>query len=133
MRLLLCEVGIALALTSCTTPYAEVSLRKPHLTGPPGSGTLASVEQDLDKAIREHRSHPLEALGHCLDALESTTRELRRDPANAAAIRDYDFAIGRVYAEYGFVWEPRTEVEVHLGGVYRHLSEAAVVYVTLEF
>ena len=25
------------------------------------------------------------------------------------------------------------EVEVHLGGVYRHLSEAAVVYVTLEF
>jgi pimeloyl-ACP methyl ester carboxylesterase len=97
MRLLLCEVGIALALTSCTTPYAEVSLRKPHLTGPPGSGTLASVEQELDKAIREHRSHPLEAISHCLDALESTTRELRRDPANATAVRDYDFAIGRVF------------------------------------
>jgi len=97
MRLLLCEVGIALALTSCTTPYAEVSLRKPHLTGPPGSGTLASVEQELDKAIREHRSQPLKALSHCLDALESTTRELRRDPANATAIRDYDFAIGRVF------------------------------------
>ncbi|HEX3228110.1 MAG TPA: alpha/beta fold hydrolase [Pyrinomonadaceae bacterium] len=97
MRLLLCEVGIALALTSCTTPYAEVSLRKPHLTGPPGSGTLASVEQDLDKAIREHRSHPLEAISHCLDALESTTRELRRDPANATAVRDYDFAVGRVF------------------------------------
>jgi len=97
MRLLLCEVGIALALTSCTTPYAEVSLRKPHLTGPPGSGTLASVEQELDNAIREHRSQPLKALSHCLDALESTTRELRRDPANATAIRDYDFAIGRVF------------------------------------
>jgi pimeloyl-ACP methyl ester carboxylesterase len=97
MRLLLCEVGVALALTSCTTPYAEVSLRKPHLTGPPGSGTLASVEQDLDKAIREHRSHPLEAISHCLDALESTTRELRRDPANATAVRDYDFAVGRVF------------------------------------
>ena len=97
MRLLLCEVGIALALTSCTTPYAEVSPKKPHLNGPPGSGTLASVEQELDKAIREHRLHPLEALGHCLDALESTTRELRRAPANAAAIRDYDFAIGRVF------------------------------------
>jgi pimeloyl-ACP methyl ester carboxylesterase len=97
MRLLLCEVGIALALTSCTTPYAEVSLRKPHLTGPPGSGTLASVEQELDKAIREHRSHPLEAISHCLDALESTTRELRRDPANATAVRDYDFAVGRVF------------------------------------
>jgi pimeloyl-ACP methyl ester carboxylesterase len=97
MRLLLCEVGIALALTSCTTPYAEVSPRKPHLTGPPGSGTLASVEQELDNAIREHRSQPLKALSYCLDALESTTRELRRDPANATAIRDYDFAIGRVF------------------------------------
>jgi len=36
-------------------------------------------------------------MGHCLDALESTTRELRRDPANATAIRDYDFAIARVF------------------------------------
>jgi len=97
MRLLLCEVGIALALAGCATPYAEVSPRKPHLMGPPGSGTLASVEQELDKAIREHRSQPLKALSHCLDALESTTRELRRDPANATAIRDYDFAIGRVF------------------------------------
>jgi pimeloyl-ACP methyl ester carboxylesterase len=51
----------------------------------------------LDKAIREHRSQPLKALSHCLDALESTSRELRRDPANATAIRDYDFAIGRVF------------------------------------
>ena len=97
MRLRLCAFGIALALAGCATPYAEVSPRKPHLTGPPGSGTLASVEQELDKAIREHRSQPLKALSHCLDALESTTRELRRDPANATAIRDYDFAIGRVF------------------------------------
>jgi len=89
--------GSALALAGCATPYAEVSPRKAHLTGPPGSGTLASVEQELDKAIREHRSQPLKALSHCLDALESTTRELRRDPANATAIRDYDFAIGRVF------------------------------------
>jgi pimeloyl-ACP methyl ester carboxylesterase len=97
IRLCLCAFGIALALAGCATPYAEVSPRKPHLTGPPGSGTLASVEQELDKAIREHRSQPLKALSHCLDALESTTRELRRDPANATAIRDYDFAIGRVF------------------------------------
>ena len=43
----------------------------------------------MDKAIREHRSQPLKALSHCLDALESTTGELRRDPANATAIRDW--------------------------------------------
>jgi hypothetical protein len=88
---------IALAVAGCASPYAEVSPRKPHLTGPPGSGTLASVEQELDRAIREHRFQPLQALGHCLDALEATTRELRRDPSNATAIRDYDFAIGRIF------------------------------------
>ena len=97
MRLCLCALASVLALASCAAPYAEVSPKKPHLTGPPGSGTLASVEQELDKAIREHRSQPLQALGHCLDALESTARELRRDPGNATAIRDYDFAIGRVF------------------------------------
>src|SRR5437764_12900425 len=90
-------LAMAFVLAGCAAPYAEVKPKKPSLTGPPGSGTLASVEQELDKAIREHRLHPLEALGHCLDALESTTRELRRDPPNADAIRDYDFAIGRVF------------------------------------
>ena len=96
MRARFCVLGTALALAGCSPRYAEVWPRKPHLTGPPGTGSLASVEHELDAAIREHRSHPLVALGHCLDALESTTRELQRDPANKTAIRDYDFAIGRV-------------------------------------
>jgi len=97
MRLRLCVLPTVFALANCAAPYAEVSPKKPHLTGPAGSGTLASVEQTLDRAVREHRSQPLEAVGHCLEALESTTRELRRDPANATAIRDYDFAIARVF------------------------------------
>ncbi len=97
MRICLGVLGTAVILASCAGPYAEVRPRKPYLTGPPGTGPLGSVEQELDGAIREHRSQPLEALGHCLDALESTIRQLRRDPANATAVRDYDFAIGRVF------------------------------------
>lgn len=97
MRICLGVLGAAVILASCAGPYAEVRPRKPYLTGPPGTGPLGSVEQELDRAIREHRSQPLEALGHCLDALESTIRQLRRDPANATAVRDYDFAIGRVF------------------------------------
>src|SRR5712671_3978118 len=93
----LCVLGIALTLASCADPYVEVSRRKPSLTGPPGSGALASAEQELDAAIREQRSKPLEAAGHCLAALQVTTRELRRDPANVTAIRDYDFAIARLF------------------------------------
>ena len=97
MRRHLRVAAIALTLASCAAPYAKVSPKKPHLTGPRGSGTLASVEQTLDQAIHEHRAQPLQAMGHCLDALESITGELRRDPANATAIRDYDFAIARVF------------------------------------
>jgi pimeloyl-ACP methyl ester carboxylesterase len=96
MRPGLYVLGIALTLASCA-PYAEVSPRKPSLTGPPGSEPLASAERELDAAIREHRSQPLEAAGHCLDALQAITRELRRDPANATGIRDYDFAIARLF------------------------------------
>ena len=55
------------------------------------------MEQALDEAVREHRRRPLETMGHCLDALASTARELRRDPTNATATRDYDFAIARIF------------------------------------
>ena len=72
--------AIAFTLASCAAPYAKVSPRKPHLTGPRGSGTLASVEQTLDQAIHEHRAHPLQAMGHCLDALESITRRAAPRP-----------------------------------------------------
>jgi pimeloyl-ACP methyl ester carboxylesterase len=97
MRLRLCVLGIVLALAGCASPYAEVSPRKPRLTGPPGSGSLASAEQKLTHAVSEERTHPLVALSECLDALSSATHELRRDPANATTMRDYDFAIARVF------------------------------------
>jgi len=90
-------LAIAFVLANCAAPYAEVKPKKPSLTGPHGSGSLASVEQALDEAVREHRRRPLETMGHCLDALASTTRELRRDPTNATATRDYDFAIARIF------------------------------------
>jgi pimeloyl-ACP methyl ester carboxylesterase len=97
MRLCLCVLGIVLALAGCASPYAEVSPRKPRLTGPPGSGSLASAEQKMTQAVSEEQAHPLDALSECLDALSSTTRELHRDSANATTIRDYDFAIARVF------------------------------------
>jgi hypothetical protein len=37
------------------------------------------------------------ALGECLDALQATTLELRHHPGEAAAIRDYDFALSRIF------------------------------------
>jgi hypothetical protein len=51
----------------------------------------------MTHGVSEERAHPLHALSECLDALSSTTRELHRDPGNATTIRDYDFAIARIF------------------------------------
>jgi hypothetical protein len=98
MRLLPCALVCAFLLAGCsTTPYAEVSHRNPHLTGPPGTGALASAEQSLAKAMREAGGEPIQALNDCLDALQSATAELKVHPNNAAAVRDYNFGISRIF------------------------------------
>jgi len=98
MRLLLAALGTMLILIGCATSrYAEVWHKKPHLTGPPGAGPLASAEQSLTRAMHEERAKPLVALGDCLDALQSTSDELKRNSANATAIRDYNFGVSRIF------------------------------------
>jgi pimeloyl-ACP methyl ester carboxylesterase len=98
MRLLLAALGTVLILSGCaTTRYAEVWHKKPHLTGPQGAGPLASAEQSLTRAMHEERAKPLVALGDCLEALQSTSDELKRNSANATAIRDYNFGVSRVF------------------------------------
>jgi pimeloyl-ACP methyl ester carboxylesterase len=98
MRVVLATVVAGLILSSCATGrYAEVRPRKPHLTGSPGTGSLASAEQTLTKALHELRTQPLVALGDCLDALQLASEELRRSPGNAAAVRDYNFGVSRIF------------------------------------
>ena len=95
--LILCAVGLS-AIVGCTSsPYAEVSRRNPRLEGPPGSGKLAVVEQSLTKALHLEQSQPTVALGDCVDALSSASEELKRDPKNATAIRDYNFGVSRIF------------------------------------
>ena len=89
-------LALVLALASCTH-YAEVVRKPPHLWGPVGAGVLATVEHNLADALGHERAHPLAALGECLGALETASRELRRVPASALARRDYNFALGRVF------------------------------------
>jgi pimeloyl-ACP methyl ester carboxylesterase len=97
MRTLLCAISV-FAIVGCTSAkYAEVSRRRPHLEGPPGSGQLAVAEQGLTKAVHEELSQPMAALGDCLDALHSASEELRRNPKDAVAIRDYNFGVSRIF------------------------------------
>jgi pimeloyl-ACP methyl ester carboxylesterase len=85
-----------LLVTGCAG-VAEVSHRKPALTGAPGLGSLALVEQLLAKAVHEEHAHPLAALGDCIAALHTASHELERDPKNAVALRDYNFGIARIF------------------------------------
>lgn len=71
--------------------------KRPALTGPPGREPLGTAEKELAHALRHGRSQPLVALGECVETLDIAWRELRRDPANTIARRDYNFALSRVF------------------------------------
>ena len=47
--------------------------------------------------MHQERAKPLAALGDCLEALQSASDELKRDSGNATAIRDYNFAVSRIF------------------------------------
>src|SRR5262245_35201420 len=98
MRVVLAGVGAVLMLAGCATGrYAEVWHRNPQLIGPVGPEPLATAEHSLTRAIHEERAKPLVAMGDCLEALHSATNELKRNPQNATALRDYNFGVSRIF------------------------------------
>jgi len=98
MRALLAALGAVLAFGGCATArYAEVWHKKPQLTGPPGNGRLATVEERLSRAMHEERAKPLAAVADCLEALQFAADELKRNPGNTTAVRDYNFGVSRIF------------------------------------
>jgi len=96
--LLLAGLGAMTMLVGCaTSPYAEVCHKKPRLTGPSGPEPLATAEQSLTRAIHDERTKPLIAMGECLDGLQSASDELKRNPRDATANRDYNFGVSRIF------------------------------------
>ena len=47
--------------------------------------------------MREEQAKPLLAMSDCLEALQSASDELKRNPQNATAIRDYNFGVSRIF------------------------------------
>src|SRR5438309_3113658 len=98
MRAFFCVVGGIFVLAGCTSsPYALVSHRKPQLIGPPGTGRLALAEGSLTRAMCEEHAKPLAAMADCLEALQLASDELKRNPGNATAVRDYNFDVSRIF------------------------------------
>jgi pimeloyl-ACP methyl ester carboxylesterase len=98
MRALVVTLVSVLIFNGCATSrYVEVRHRKPQLIGPSGPEPLATAEQNFARAIHEERSKPLVAMGDCLVALKYATDELKRNPGNATAVRDYNFGVSRIF------------------------------------
>ncbi|EDY20853.1 hypothetical protein CfE428DRAFT_1146 [Chthoniobacter flavus Ellin428] len=96
MRALPCLLGTAFLLAACA-PYADITEKQPSLPAKSGPGPLADAEQAIGKALHRDHVNPLQALGDCLGAMDIALRALRKNPANATARRDYNFALGRVF------------------------------------
>jgi pimeloyl-ACP methyl ester carboxylesterase len=47
--------------------------------------------------MHEEGAKPLVAMGDCLEALQSASDELKRNPRNATAVRDYNFGVSRIF------------------------------------
>jgi pimeloyl-ACP methyl ester carboxylesterase len=61
-----------------------------------GRGDLAHAEKEMKEALRGERSQPDGALDGYLDAARTAELQLHRDPHDAAAVRDYNFAVSRI-------------------------------------
>jgi len=98
MRVVLAGMGAVLMLAGCATGrYGEVWHKNPQLTGPRGPEPLATAERNLTRAIREERAKPLVAMADCLEALHFASDELKRNPRNTTAVRDYNFGVSRIF------------------------------------
>jgi pimeloyl-ACP methyl ester carboxylesterase len=47
--------------------------------------------------MHEERAKPLVAMAECLETLQSASDELKRNPGNATASRDYNFGVSRIF------------------------------------
>jgi pimeloyl-ACP methyl ester carboxylesterase len=89
----------ALATLAACAPLAEVRETSPRLGAQYGtSPQLQRAEQQIAAGQQLRASHPEQAVGCYLASVESTTSELRKNPRDRIALRDYNFALSRVFS-----------------------------------
>src|SRR5215471_4396984 len=89
----------ALATLAGCAPLAEVRTTSPRLGTQYGtSAQLQRAEQQIAAGQQLRASHPHEAVGCYLASIESTTSELHKNPRDRTALRDYNFALSRVFS-----------------------------------
>ena len=89
----------ALATLGACAPLAEVREINPRLGAQHGTlPQLQRAEQAIGEGQKLQRSDPDRAIGFYLSGLETSDTALRKDPRNLLALRDYNFALSRVFS-----------------------------------
>jgi pimeloyl-ACP methyl ester carboxylesterase len=102
----------ALATLSGCAPLATVRETSPRLSIQSGtSPQLQRAEQQIAAGQQLKADHPDRATGFYLAGAESATTELRRNPKDRTALRDYNYALSRVFS---VLRDPRFEPWTHL-------------------
>src|SRR6266699_3451140 len=96
IRIRLISAGTCLAFLAGCAQIAVVSEKRPAPL-PPSSGAGQVATQTIDSALVEEKKQPTVALGAFLAAARDALRQLDRNPANAEARRDYNFAVARIF------------------------------------
>ena len=89
----------AVATLSACAPLAQVREVNPRLGAQHGAlPQLQLAEQAITAAEQLQWTNPNRAIGFYLSGVESATRELRKNPKDRIALRDYNFALSRVFS-----------------------------------
>lgn len=92
-------VLVVTTIAGCAEPLAVVK-QKPARYAPSASATgdVRAAQEHIVAAEKLGRSDSLRAIGENLSAADSALKQLRRQPSDAAALHDYNFALSRVFS-----------------------------------
>src|SRR6266516_784727 len=96
IRIRLIATGTCLAFFAGCAQIAVVSEKRPAPLAP-GSAADQVATQTIDRALAEEKKQPIVALGGFVAAARDSLSQLDRNPANAEARRDYNFAVARIF------------------------------------
>jgi pimeloyl-ACP methyl ester carboxylesterase len=121
----------ALATLVGCAPLAEVHETNPRLSAQPGTmPPLQRAEQEIANGQEVKRTDPGRAIGFYLAGVQSASSALRKNPKDRIALRDYNFALSRVFSTTRDAhldpWTRPLRVPAPNGGEYLLASRAIV-------
>src|SRR4026208_2101580 len=134
MRCLL-AVALTLALAGCAEPLANVKNTTAHYApSVAASPDVRSAEQHIIAGEKLQSRDSLAAIGEYLRAADSALAQLRQHPGDLDAMRDYNFALARMFSTIrkGHIdaWSKSLAVP---GYVITHRKDARVLWNPVEF